>query len=38
MEKDEDMEVIKNYVENRYNFNVNYTHVALNIFLGTSYR
>jgi hypothetical protein len=28
MEKDDAIEVIKNYVENRYNFNVNYTHVA----------
>ena len=28
MEKDDAMEAIKSYTENRYNFNVNYTHVA----------
>ena len=28
MEKDDAMEAIKNYTENRYNFNVSYTHVA----------
>lgn len=28
MKKDDAMEVIKNYVENKYNFNVSYTHVA----------